>query len=287
MSIGKFISKAIPVAIAAATGGPVAAYGTVAAQKAQERQERRAKRQVSDLRAAEAERAKQMAEFRDTDIIFPSNTMTRVRDTSRAGFGAGFGEFVSDVGRNIATPFVNLAQTIAPLFGRSVAQQPAVTTTRSVGAQETQGSGSIEAGAGSLLGQGLQAAGRFLRTPTGQIGTGLGLGAFGSMLSPSGTQMRITRKMKSQARMVLNLTGGNISAAADILNISEDMLITVLLKRFRNDGPVVTKAALRKTKQTIRRLHNMQDVLKSITPTAAGRRRAPMRRATTTTLIKN
>jgi hypothetical protein len=93
--------------------------------------------------------------------------------------------------------------------------------------------------------------------------------------------------MKSQARMVLNLTGGNISAAADILGISQEMLIQVLLKRFRNDGPVVTKAALRKTKQTIRRLHSMQDVLKSITPTAAGRRRAPMRRATTTTLIKN
>jgi hypothetical protein len=50
---------------------------------------------------------------------------------------------------------------------------------------------------------------------------------------------------------------------------------------------MITKAAMRKTKQTIRRLHNMQDVLKSITPTAAGRRRAPMKRATTTTLIKN
>ena len=89
--------------------------------------------------------------------------------------------------------------------------------------------------------------------------------------------MRITRKMKSQARTVLNLTGGNISAASDILGISEDMLIQVLLKRFRNDGPMITKAAMRKTKQTIRRLHNMQDVLKSITPTAAGRRRAPMK----------
>ena len=106
-------------------------------------------------------------------------------------------------------------------------------------------------------------------------------------MQPSGTQMRITRKMKSQARTVLNLAGGNISVAADILGISEDMLIQVLLKRFRNDGPVVTKAALRKTKQTIRRLHSMQDVLKSITPTAAGRRRSPMKRATTTTLIKN
>jgi len=93
--------------------------------------------------------------------------------------------------------------------------------------------------------------------------------------------------MKSQARMVLNMTGGNLAATADMLGIDQNTLVMILLKRFRNDGPVVTKAALRKTKQTIRRLHNMQDVLKSITPTAAGRRRAPMKRATTTTLIKN
>jgi hypothetical protein len=83
------------------------------------------------------------------------------------------------------------------------------------------------------------------------------------------------------------MVGGDLSAAANILGIDENMLVMILLKRFRNDGPVVTKAALRKTKQTIRRLHSMQDVLKSITPTAAGRRKAPMKRATTTTLIKN
>ena len=121
----------------------------------------------------------------------------------------------------------------------------------------------------------------------GQLALGGGAAGALSFMGSDGKQMRITRKMKSQARMVLNLAQGNISVAADILNISEDMLVTILLKRFRNDGPVVTKAALRKTKQTIRRLHNMQDVLKSITPTAAGRRRAPMKRATTTTLIKN
>ena len=126
-----------------------------------------------------------------------------------------------------------------------------------------------------------------LKSPMGQLALGGGAAGALSFMGSDGKQMRITRKMKSQARMVLNLAQGNISVAADILNISEDMLITILLKRFRNDGPVVTKAALRKTKQTIRRLHNMQDVLKSITPTAAGRRRAPMKRATTTTLIKN
>jgi len=92
--------------------------------------------------------------------------------------------------------------------------------------------------------------------------------------------------MKSQARTVLNIAGGNISVAADILNISDEMLIQILLKRFRNDGPVVTKAALRKTKQTVRRLKSMCDMYDSLRPSAT-RRRTPMKRATTTTLIKN
>jgi len=284
--LSNLISTAAPVV---ATVAPfIPGYGTAVAAVATAKVASDRKREIKQQQEiAAANRRAAMAEFRDTDILFPSTSMSNNRQVRQAGFGAGFGQFLSDVGSNIATPFVNLAQTVAPLFGRSVAQQPAVTTTRGTGAQETQGSGSIEAGAGSLLGQGLQAAGRFLRTPGGQVGLGGGLGILGSMMQPSGTQMRITRKMKSQARTVLNLAGGNISVAADILGISEDMLIQVLLKRFRNDGPIVTKAALRKTKQTIRRLHSMQDVLKSITPTAAGRRRSPMKRATTTTLIKN
>ena len=209
------------------------------------------------------------------------------QQVNRGGFGSQFGTFLGDVGRNIATPFANLASTLAPFFGKSVQQQPAVTTTRNMGGQETQGSGTVEGFiGGGGLGQAIGTASRFLRTPTGQIGTGLGLGVLGSMIDGSGRTMRITRKMKSQYRTVLNLANGNISVASDILGVSEDFFISVMLKRFRNDEPVVTKAALRKTKSTIRKLHNMQDVLKSMTPTSTGRRRAPMKRATTT-LISN
>jgi hypothetical protein len=168
---------------------------------------------------------------------------------------------------------------------QSAAQGPAITTVTNVGAQESSGSGSIQAGMGSLLPNVLGGARSLLKSPIGQIALGGGGAlAFGSM---GGTSMkpRITRKMKSQARMVLNLAQGNISVAADILNISDDMLITILLKRFRNDGPVVTKAALRKTKQTVRRMKNMCDMYDSLRPTAT-RRRTPMKRASTT-LISN
>ena len=53
--------------------------------------------------------------------------------------------------------------------------------------------------------------------------------------------------MKAQAKSLLNMTGGNLSLTAEFLGINEQQLVMILLKRFRNDGPVVTKAALRKT----------------------------------------
>lgn len=190
------------------------------------------------------------------------------------------GGFISDV----------FASGIPQLFGKqrppSVGQQPAVTTITNQGAQESQGSGSIQASIGSALPSLISAGRGLLKSPLGQlvVGTGTGLGL--SQLGSQQTGMRITRKMKSQARMVLNMTGGNLSAAANILGVDENTLVMILLKRFRNDGPVVTKAALRKTKQTVRRLKSMCDMYDSLRPSAS-RRRTPVRRSSTTTLIKN
>ena len=116
------------------------------------------------------------------------------------------------------------------------------------------------------------------------IGTGVGLGL--SMLGADGKPIRITRKKKAQAKQLLMMTGGNLAVTADFLGITQEQLVFILLKRFRNDGPVVTKAALRKTKSTIRKLKNMCDMYDDLRPTA--RRRTPMKRArSTTTLIKN
>ena len=126
-----------------------------------------------------------------------------------------------------------------------------------------------------------------LKSPLGQIGLGTAAGGALSFLGADGRPMRMTRKMKAQARSLLNMTGGNLSMTADFLGISEEALVALLLKRFRNDGPVVTKAALRKTKSTIRKMKNMCDMYDDLRP--AARRRAPMRRRTSasTTLIKN
>lgn len=282
LNIGKVVTGALT---GFALGGPAGAFaGGVSANEAD-----KAKRKLKQQQQQQQAEYQKMSEIFGTGSGFSSIQAPMAgRTTQNAGFGAGFGSFLTDVGRNIVSPFAGLATQLAPFFGRSVQQQPAVTTTRSAGGQETQGSGSIQAGLPSILAPGISTIGRFLKTPTGgAIGTGLlGLGA--SMLGDGQpTGMRITRKMKSQARTVLNMVGGDISAASQILGIDEAMLVQVLLKRFRNDGPVVTKAALRKTKQTVRRLKSMCDMYDDLRPRAAARRRTPMRRASTTTLIKN
>ena len=281
LNIGKV---AIGALTGFATGGPAGAFvGGVSAAEAD-----KASRKLKQQQAQQQQEYQKMSEiFGSSSGLSSIQAPMAGRSTQQAGFGAGFGNFLTDVGRNIVSPFAGLATQLAPFFGRSVQQQPAVTTTRSYGGQETQGSGSIQAGLPTFLAPGISSIGRFLKTPTGgAIGTGLlGLGA--SMLGDGQpTGMRVTRKMKSQARTILNMTGGNISAASDILGIDEQTLIMILLKRFRNDGPVVTKAALRKTKQTVRRLKSMCDMYDDLRPRATPRRRSPMKRASTT-LISN
>ena len=292
MSIGSLFSRVIPAAVGFATGGPVGAFAASVSTDQAKKQEKKIKRQINEENARRSRlmetsfgRGSSIPTIQanlaaTTPILGQQNSGGGFFDTVRGGLRE-VGGFVSDVFSS------GIPQLLGYQRPAGVAQQPAVTSVTNIGAQESQGSGSIQAGAGSLLTPAISAARNLLRTPGGQLALGGGTALVGSMFGGDGKQMRITRKMKSQARMVLNMTGGNLAAAADMLGIDQNTLVMILLKRFRNDGPVVTKAALRKTKQTIRRLHSMQDVLKSITPTATMRRRAPMKRATTTTLIKN
>ena len=289
MGISSLVSRVIPTAIGFATGGPVGAFTALSATEAAKRQERQVKEQIN---AENARRKELMEYFGNTRSSIPtiqSNLQATTPILSTASSGGNFFDTVRgglrEVGGFVSDVFSSgIPQLLGYQRPPSVRQQPALTTVTNVGAQESQGSGSIQAGTGALLSPILQGARNLLKTPGGQLAFGTGTGLALSGITGQQTSMRITRKMKSQARMVLNMTGGNLQAAADMLGIDTNTLVMILLKRFRNDGPVVTKAALRKTKQTIRRLHSMQDVLKSITPTAT-RRRTPMKRASTTTLI--
>jgi len=287
MGLGSFISRALPVAIGYATGGPIGAYSALSATEEQKRQEAKVKRETNAFITEQQNRRNNMEFFggSNQNVALP---MARPASIGQSGgFGSSFGSFLGDVGRNILGPIGQIfgSPAVQPFISQQSRGQPALPTLSVSGGQESQQSGTTEAfmgGFGNVLGQ----AGRFLRSPAGQIGTGIVGGIGASMLGsqPSGT--RITRKMKSQFRSVLNLNAGNIDGASDMLGVSSEFFVQVLLKRFRNDGPVVTKAALRKTKTTVRRLKNMCDMYDSLRPTAT-RRRTPMKRASSTTLIKN
>lgn len=283
--LSNLIKKAAPIVATVAPGTPI---GTAAAvvSAAQAKQEQSFQRKLAEQRQREEQ--KRMSEIfgsgsQGLERIQPFMGSRRV-PTQNAGFGSSFGSFLSDVGQNIVSPLSGLFSQVRPFISQQSQGQPALPTRTNLGGQESQSSGVQEAFVGgipNILGQ----AAKFLRTPSGQIGTGLIGGIGASMLGGGNGGMRITRKMKSQYRAVLNLAGGDMDQAAAMIGVSTDMFISVLLKRFRNDGPVVTKAALRKTKTTIRRLKSMSDMFDSLRPTAT-RRKAPMKRASTT-LISN
>jgi len=286
MGLLSSISKiALPAVIGFATGGPAGAFAGGIGGAQTEKASRKQKRLIEQRQLQEQRRIKQM-EFRDTDQLFRSQSAINPRTvtTNQAGFGSGFGSFLSDVGSNILNPLTSIFSQVRPFISNQSIGQPALPTLTNAGGQESSRSGTTEAflgGIPNILGQ----ATKFLRTPTGSIGTGLLTGIGGSMIGGGSGGMRITRKMKSQYRAVLNLAQGDYDAAASMIGVSTDQFIMVLLKRFRNDGPVVTKAALRKTKTTVRRLKSMCDMYDSLRPPAT-RRKAPTRRASTT-LISN
>ena len=283
--LSNLIKKAAPVVAAVAPGTPIGTAAQVVTV-AQARQEQSFQRKLAEQRQLEQQKGLSGMEFdiRGTGLRPGIDVFGQPMKQQQAGFGAGFGSFLGDIGSNIINPISNIFSQVRPFITGQSAGQPALPTRSNLGGQESQSSGVSEAfigGVPNILGQ----AARFLRTPGGQIGTGVATAVGASFLGGGSGGMRITRKMKSQYRAVLNLANGDYDQAASMIGVSTDMFIAVLLKRFRNDGPVVTKAALRKTKTTVRRLKSMCDMYDSLRPTAT-RRRAPMKRATTT-LIKN
>ena len=277
----------VAVAVTPPVAKPITAGITKELAKGEE-----ARKQQDRIKTEQLERQKNMA--------IPGSRLNQQIGMSDAnsGFGSSFGNFLTEASTNILNPLTNFASGLSNLFGggsrpENVLRQPALTTITNVGARETQSSGVNEAfigGIPNIIGQ----ASRFLRTPQGvgsALGTGAGVGL--SMLGGGQAPMRITRKMKRLAQQAYQLAGMDLGTATNLfaqlsgVSVDERTFVLILTKRFRNDGAVVTKAALRKTKTTIRRLKNMCDMYDSLRPRTAARRRAtPMRRATTT-LIKN
>jgi len=138
----------------------------------------------------------------------------------------------------------------------------------------------------------LQTGSRFVGT--GGAGTAVGYGLAGAgvsmIMDAFGNPKRfiITRKMQREVKELFAYAGGDMNAVAQIysqfkgMNYSAEMILQIMLKKFRNDGPYVTKAAVRKTRSTIRKMSRLNQLYADITPKArpAARRRAPITKIT-------
>jgi len=287
-SLGTVLDRVVPATIGFATGGPLGSATALAGVE----------------RAKKTEKNIERAEYMFQQDPGLSQGFTGVAPARASVGGSSFfgnlGQTIGGFGRDVG----GFVQDIAPalnLFG--VGGQPqrtnagTATTIIRQAPDETAQSGEI---LGANLGLGanlIGGAARFIKSPGGQAALGFGAGAVGAALSGGANGApRITRRMKSDVRRIYNMSMGNPDITAQILNqmgtypridFDASTVFFILTKRFRNDGPVVTKAAVRKTKTTLRRMKGVVDMYNSVCkPTT---RRAPARRAApkAVQLIKN
>ena len=142
-------------------------------------------------------------------------------------------------------------------------------------------------GVPGLIGQ----AGRLLSRPgvggalTG-VGAGLGFDLITDMFGNT-KKLVITRKLQRDVKKVFMLSGGDIGFVADNSmmlfgkSLNEDQILMILFKTFKNQGPFVTKAAVRKTRSTIRKMETLCDLKDRLCPPKPARRRPAARRMST------
>ena len=114
-------------------------------------------------------------------------------------------------------------------------------------------------------------------------GTGAGLIADFVMDQFGNTKkLVITRKLQRDTKKLFMMSGGDLEVvSANSLrflgkDLSRQQVLMVLFKTFKNQGPYVTKAAVRKTRQTIRKLDTLEQLKAQMCPP----KRAPARRRT-------
>lgn len=124
------------------------------------------------------------------------------------------------------------------------------------------------------------------KAPVGSLLTGLGLGEAASFfIDEFGREKKlvITRKMQRDVKKLFMMSGGDFTMTAQLYRmatgrqISGEQVVKIITKTFSNQGPYVTKAAVRKTRSTIRKMETLCDLKDRLCPP---KRRAPARRRT-------
>jgi len=98
----------------------------------------------------------------------------------------------------------------------------------------------------------------------------------------------ITRRMQRDVKKLFMMSGGDFNMTAELYrmatgrSITGEQVVKIITKTFKNQGPFVTKAAVRKTRSTIRKMETLCDLKDRLAPP---KRRAPARRRTMSTSI--
>ena len=164
--------------------------------------------------------------------------------------------------------------------------------------QETSMSGGTtgtvnQAGFGNLAPI-ITGVGRSIGGPVGGFITGLVGGTVGGLVGGNGQQkttLTQSRRNKAKVRQLVNFMGiegtANFLSQSMGVNVTPNDVVALLLRTFRNDGAYITKAQVRNLRRTTNRFKSLEKQVKEATSMTRTTRRAPVRRASSTTLIKN
>ena len=219
-------------------------------------------------------------------------------------FLGGTGQRGAAIGDNIGSSLGKLGDGTADQpQGQTALPTPPKRRPADLGSQETSTSGSTflnrgnsgmqsQAGLGSLIPL-LQGAGRFLGSRSGQIATGVGLGASAIAQSMGGRERPVltqSRRNKAKVRQLVNFMG--IEGTADFLsqsigqNVSPNDVVALLLRTFRNDGAFITKAQVRNLRRTTNRFKSLEKQVKEAVSMGTTRRTPVRRTVNRSTSIK-
>ena len=223
------------------------------------------------------------------------------------GAGRNLGEFVGGATSNLSgsgtaqisplsTADQALEQSAVPV---SQIASPRPSETSNVGLTgmpvQTAGFGMIGPAIQGIRGLAPQ-IGKFFGSPIGTIGTGVATGVgvnmfAGTDMSKPKPVLTQSRRNKARVRQLVNFMG--IEGAAQFLsqasgqNVMPGDVVALLLRTFRNDGAYITKAQVRNLRRTTNRFKTLEKQVKEATSMSRTTRRPAMRRASSTTLIKN
>lgn len=213
------------------------------------------------------------------------------------GTGRKIGESIAKATNSLSTADQPFEQSAVPTGDpkQGMAQETSRSGSQTVNIIDTtRGNGMTSQAGFGMLTPFISQAGKFLTSRSGQIATGSGIGAIlGGMgqdtrMKPVLTQ---SRRNKAKVRQLVNFMG--IEGAADFLsqqsgqNVNPNDVVMLLLRTFRNDGAYITKAQVRNLRRTTNRFKSLEKQVKEATSMSRTTRRAPVRRSSSTTLIKN